>query len=93
MTQSNRSKPTCILLDERPPPVSQPQDRQKCWVFFVTDSGAEEMGYYMGNGVVHIAGVGGQAQMRFGLEKYTHWYPLSESRLEEFEHAKRNPYC
>ena len=38
--------------------------------------------------MVHIAGVGGQAQMRFGLEKYTHWYPLSESRLEEFEHAK-----
>lgn len=81
------SNGTWILLSERPPPVSKPDARRKCWCYFATDSGREELGYYMGNGAVHIAGTKGQLQMRFTLDQYTHWQPLSENRLQEFDRA------
>ena len=80
-----RSTDTWISLDERPPPKSQETAREKCWCFFATDDGREDLGYFLGEGVVHVAGQTGQRQQRFALDRYTHWQPLSWTRLEEFE--------
>lgn len=81
---------TWISVAERPPPVSDPKARRKCWCFFRSELGNDKLGYYAGNGVVHFGGSTGQAQLQFALEKFTLWQPLSERDLEEFENAKRS---
>jgi hypothetical protein len=51
--------------------------------------GSERLGYYVGHGVVRLAGDNAlQSQTVLELDQATHWRPLDESTLWEFENAE-----
>lgn len=76
-----------ISLDDRPPPRSRddrPGGKCWCWFRFQTDP-TPALGYLAANGRVRLLRRSRKLQNELLLDTVTHWKPMSDDRLQEFE--------
>ena len=75
---------TWISLAERPPPADV--TRPRLLLRFRTARTREtSMGYYLGDGKVHILGRRVADQLPLNLDDFTDWQPVNERQLAEIE--------
>lgn len=78
---------TWISLDDRPPPKSE-DDRPggKCWCWFRFECHPKPaLGYLASNGRVRLLKRQNKLQNELLLDDVTHWRPMCDERLQEYE--------
>lgn len=84
--QNEPSESTWISISERPPPRSQERVGGKCWCWFRFQTDPRPaLGYLAPNGRVRLLKRQKKLQNELMLDGVTHWRPMSEERLQEFE--------
>lgn len=87
MKQNDPSIDTWVPLSTRPPPVSSDEPGRRCWCWFrFANDPTERLGYLKANRRVQLLQRSARKyQQELLLDDVTHWMPMSERRLEEFE--------
>lgn len=89
MKPSAPSKTTWISLAERAPPecCARPLRGRRCWLWFWTTDRRKVLGLYEGAGQVRLK-LRDRGQLSLALDVATHWAPMDEDLLQEFEDAE-----